>query len=43
MRIVEYGVLSYLCQRVVDRALLWLALVLLEIGLQLKFGLLGIE
>lgn len=35
--------LFQMCQRFVDRALLWLALMLLEIGLQLEFGLIGVQ
>jgi hypothetical protein len=41
--IAEYGDLFYVGQRVVDRALLWLALMLLEIGLQLELGLVGVQ
>lgn len=39
----ECGELFYLCQCVVDRALLWLALMLFEIGLQLELGLIGVQ
>lgn len=41
--IAEYGDLFYVRQRVVDGALLWLALMLVEIGLQLELGLIGIQ
>lgn len=35
--------LFYMGQRFVDCALLWLALMLLEVGLQLEFGLVGVQ